>query len=1422
MTFLGFYIDSSGDLVDPRTGQILEKGLMSKPLRDGLEAQRVDFTTNTENLKKEEKISRLCSVMGVQWLHDPDRTYELTTDNVKKILAIHMRFRCNIPVIVMGETGCGKTRLIRYMCGLQTGPKGPRNLLLVKVHGGTTYEDIKLKVTQAEEMARQNQGKNIDTVLFFDEANTTEALSMIKEVMVDRRINGRPIGQGLERLQFIAACNPYRRHTDDMIHKLESAGLGYHVKTDESEDRLGLIPLRHLVYRVHALPGSMRPLIWDFGRLKPDVERLYTNQIVSRHILDERQIPGDASTVQAVAEVLAASQKYMRDQSDECSFVSLRDVERAMQVMVWFYNHVDTLSRLMNKVLTEQRREEDRDDDEDDYDDKLIDPITRALVLAIGVCYHAKLQERRGEYRTVVARSFKTPCLLSGGQRQILREISSCQRAVLKELELGPNIARNAALSENVFMMVVCIELRIPLFVVGKPGSSKSLAKTVVVDNMQGDAARSELFKTFKQVHMVSYQCSPLSTPEGIVATFRQCSKLQEGKNPEKFVSVVVLDEVGLAEDSPLMPLKTLHPLLEDNVTSADDVIETDEKAQRVAFIGISNWALDPAKMNRGIMLSRGVPDVGELVDSALGICSTDDLVKNRIQPLISPLAEGYAELYKEQKNFGTLKKCGKEEFFGLRDFYSLIKMVYSIVAKSGERPRWHQLEHAIKRNFGGLVEGEPVEIFKRHYRGPDEEDFAETSTTIRLIEASLGREDVADRSNFSENRYLLILTENYAALPIIQQHLLKTADDAVVILGSSFPNDQEYTQICRNINRIKVCMETGRIVILLNLESLYESLYDALNQYYVYFGGQKYVDLGLGTHRVKCRVHDDFKLIVIAEKDVVYNKFPIPLINRLEKHYLVTLTCLTPDQMELVDKLRTWVSDFSEVTRESKRNRDFSVGDAFVGYHEDTIPSIVMQVCNDMEEDGDLHNETTEDTWEMKVLRGCQKMLLEMAAPDAIARLPATPLEGIARNIWNVYFHEQQHSSLAAFMRHVLTLDDAHIDKKRREGLLIQITTHSRLLSNHDLVDICNRTNFHRWTVDFMALQQFQTEQQFRGSIRAFFERLGGDCPGILLVQSDSGDDNFNLIAGARHILLEERTNAPEMLNLPSIEAVHIVLVIQLPRMVGGCRNFVGFQGGKWMSSHIDELRHTPSIEQLIDRPISELFRSGNKDQDKGVEVTQALAVKILRDCVQAAACRVDNETESTERSTQRIELLLDLLPDNSHVAGAEETFASVVTQRTFHLLKERERIAYNAHEWLHAEALSGTGVQEWGTFRKALLKRVYSAVVPILAEIIAFADRDGNLDLMRNDDTWVSKLWLKIMADPKISELSYSKMISPVTNSVRERVQVLGSGAGGHKFLCQLPFSFLIKQGVEQLLKDAFGVSGTNPVFYIISSTQ
>ena len=82
--------------------------------------------------------------------------------------------------------------------------------------------------------------------------------------------------------------------------------------------------------------------------------------------------------------------------------------------------------------------------------------------------------------------------------------------------------------------MVIMIDLGIPLFIVGKPGSSKSLAKTKVFDVMQGANSYSEMFKKLKEVHMVSFQCSPLATSDGIIGTFRQCQKYQAKKDLTK------------------------------------------------------------------------------------------------------------------------------------------------------------------------------------------------------------------------------------------------------------------------------------------------------------------------------------------------------------------------------------------------------------------------------------------------------------------------------------------------------------------------------------------------------------------------------------------------------------------------------------------------------------------------------------------------------------------------------------------------------------------------------------------------------------------------------------------------------------------------------------------------------------------------
>jgi len=98
-----------------------------------------------------------------------------------------------------------------------------------------------------------------------------------------------------------------------------------------------------------------------------------------------------------------------------------------------------------------------------------------------------------------------------------------------------------------------------------------------------------------------------------------------------------------------------------------------------VAFIGISNWALDPAKMNRGILLSRGVPTKEDLIKSAVGICSSDKDALSLMKAVLEPLAAGYYAVYKKQER--------EREFFGLRDFYSLVKMIFAEVQRTKRQP---------------------------------------------------------------------------------------------------------------------------------------------------------------------------------------------------------------------------------------------------------------------------------------------------------------------------------------------------------------------------------------------------------------------------------------------------------------------------------------------------------------------------------------------------------------------------------------------------------------------------------------------------------------------------------------------------------------------------------------------------------------
>ncbi|KAM5170405.1 E3 ubiquitin-protein ligase RNF213-like [Mantella aurantiaca] len=1397
MTFIGFHLQLNNaggvDAINPRNNRIIRQNVMSLQLYEGLRLQRVPFNTDFDQLPRHEKISRLCMVLGIQWPMDPDETYELTMDNMLKILAIKMRFRCGIPVVIMGETGCGKTRLIKFLCHLCKGFVETENMKLVKVHGGTTAEIIYQKILEAQEIAQINKEMGCETVLFFDEANTTEAISSIKEALCDHTVEGVPLQEDTG-LHIIAACNPYRKHTNDMIKRLESAGLGYKVRADETKERLGSIPLRQLVYRVHALPPSMMPLVWDFGQLNNETEKKYIQQIVLRLA---KEIHLSTTDIQLLTDVLSASQSYMRNKNDECSFVSLRDVERCIEVLKWFYSRNEKLLNEMNICI-------------------VVDKVAWSLVLAVGVCYHASL-ETKDTYRRAICKLFPQPYR---DPNIILQEITSIQDLFLAGVKLRDTIARNLALKENLFMMVICIELKIPLFLVGKPGSSKSLAKTIVADAMQGQAAHAGLYKGLKQIHLVSFQCSPHSTPEGIIGTFRHCSRFQEGKNLNEYVSVVVLDEIGLAEDSPKMPLKTLHPLLEDGCIDDDT-----SPHKKVGFIGISNWALDPAKMNRGIFVSRGDPNKKELIESAKGICSSDNLILSKVSQYFHNFSEAYLKVCK------TLKKQEKE-FFGLRDFYSLIKMVFAFTKQSPDILTLDEMARAVLRNFSGKDDVNALEIFLK-----DKMKNIADINTIDLVMENI-------RSDSDDCRYLLILTKNYAALQILQQAFLKENQQPEIIFGSSFPKDQEYTQICRNINRVKICMETGQMVILLNLQNLYESLYDALNQYYVYLAGQKYVDLGLGTHRVKCRVHPKFRLIVIEEKEIVYKDFPIPLINRLEKHYLDINTFLKKEHKVLVHELEAWVKDFTK----GNQGQTYMPSDVFIGYHSDTCASVVLQVTENMKQS----HTNTENIIDVRN-KGVQ-ILLNCATPDSVIRLGRKEL--IAN-----YFKKQKHGSLLDFLCcHVTTGYENH-------AIFTEITTFSRLLTSADRKVLETELQSYINSIEILSLQQFDTEFSFLKKIRSLLESSSGNL--VLIIQTDfeEGSQGANLVASAKY----SAVNEIQKVNLTEVN-VFVYFITKLPRIQGGT-SYVGFRGGLWQSIHIDDLRKSKDMVEdvtvLQDVTVSSLFYTEEKkepkkddtkhnthmememevertydnedgeilginndedmkaqmyidteekmetenetseDQEMETDVPlprpeQMLDTTILiRSCVQNAIGLLRDDENVENRSTRRIEILISLLSTEDQI---KSSFLKMLKCRLHKLLKAQEINIYYPERWVTREAANQDALQEAGTFRQTLWKRVQTAVTPLLSQILDFVDRNANLDLLVNHsvEDYMKCLWMHIFQDEKLLPISDSQRSQTETILVKNNMNISVFGEN------RLPFSWRIKDYLDDIWTQAQHIHG------------
>ena len=117
-----------------------------------LKLDKIDKLKDYSKFTQTDFLEELKSILGImnpiekkedndemKSLSEITKDYVFTEDNFIKMCLILIRLRAKIPVIMMGETGCGKTSLIRKLSEMQN--NGNCLLMIDSIHAGHTNEE---------------------------------------------------------------------------------------------------------------------------------------------------------------------------------------------------------------------------------------------------------------------------------------------------------------------------------------------------------------------------------------------------------------------------------------------------------------------------------------------------------------------------------------------------------------------------------------------------------------------------------------------------------------------------------------------------------------------------------------------------------------------------------------------------------------------------------------------------------------------------------------------------------------------------------------------------------------------------------------------------------------------------------------------------------------------------------------------------------------------------------------------------------------------------------------------------------------------------------------------------------------------------------------------------------------------------------
>ena len=835
--------------------------------------------------------------LNVEYARNPiskiPNNYVFTIDNYFKMILLDVKLSLKIPVVLLGETGCGKTLLLETLSIISG-----KTLKTLNVHAGITEKDV---FSFMEGVINQNNLS--DFWIFFDEINTSNAIGLIEEIMINHSMRGIPISN---KLTFIAACNPYKKK--NIKNETKRYGL-INKKAFKNQD---------LVYNVLPLPLSFNNFICNFGSLLQEDENSYIEQMIKQIKMQEEDEVLNDNLKTIASKLIEHCQLYLRG-NYEVSSVSLRDVRR-FGIFYKFYVKMIKDQRKINKENVP-------------FTDN--DKLT-AVVLSLYICYILRLPEE--SQRDELYNAIYQQCPTLQSVENIKKIIDTQIDCLMNKIIIPQGIARNKPLRENIFSVFSCLLNKIPIFICGKPGCSKTLSVNLLSKSMRGVNSFDEYLKTLPALLKIPYQGSKCTTSEEIEKVFEKAQKIeQEQLNKQKMVlPFIFFDEMGLAEISENNPLKILHSYLEMKEDKKEkDPKNIELKQIPVSFVGISNWELDASKQNRGIFISR--PNLGEkdLIETAKTITQSFCIP---YQEIFTHLAQAF---YLYQQQFEEQQFVGIKDFHGTRDFYYSIKYICKeLIEKKSSVSITNLAKKAIERNFRGLEE--------KQYKSMKQifvEKFAQGIPEEYKIEDCI-RDNINDKTSETCSRYLILISSTSIGRYILERELQKISKTSYYFIGSQFKNDklsQEYTY--KKLRRIINHVENGDFIIMENLDGIYPSLYDLFNLNFEKKGENDLcVKITIGmVNNSNLKVGNTFRCAILLHNDNILNQDP-PFLHRFEKQFVPFSFLLDETKIKKGEEIFLFFKDLMTLDELFINNCLIEFDNQILNYSQDEIHGIIYK----------------------------------------------------------------------------------------------------------------------------------------------------------------------------------------------------------------------------------------------------------------------------------------------------------------------------------------------------------------------------------------------------------------------------------------------------------------------------------------------